>query len=220
MLIDSQTKIYGSFSKSAGNFGTTFHNFGFNFYNLNAIYKSFSILNIKNAIIGMKELGISGVGVSSPFKVEILNYVDYLSDEVVEIGATNTILNKENELYAYNTDWLSIQKLLLTYRPQKIIILGNGGFSKAAQYACRMNNFEYEIIVRDGWSSLTTLRDKLIFNATTVRNIDKILDTSNIFIDCHLDTETGVKLATTQACYQFKLYSGKDFPLEKFKREI
>ena len=48
--INKDTKIYCSFSENAGNKGCQFFNPAFFKYNINAIYKSFSVNNIDNAL--------------------------------------------------------------------------------------------------------------------------------------------------------------------------
>ena len=106
--INKDTKIYCSFSNNPGNNGCKFFNKLFKKNNINAIYKSFYSDDIKKSIEAVKSLNISGFAVSMPFKTEILNLVDYISDEAFEIGAANTIINHNNKLRAYNTDWIGI----------------------------------------------------------------------------------------------------------------
>ena len=47
MEINSETKLYGSFSLKAGNLGCKLFNEAFQKHNINAIYKSFSIIILK-----------------------------------------------------------------------------------------------------------------------------------------------------------------------------
>jgi shikimate dehydrogenase len=74
MYIDKDTLLFGSFSEKAGNVGCLIFNKCFQYYKLNAIYKSFSIDNLHDAIISAKCLGFSGFAVSMPFKNKILTY--------------------------------------------------------------------------------------------------------------------------------------------------
>jgi shikimate 5-dehydrogenase len=204
MLINKNTKIYGSFSLNDGNNGNIFFNKYFELYNIDAIYKSFSVNNIKDAVSSAKILNFSGFAVSMPFKKDILNYVDNISDEVNIIKSANTIINKNNKLIAYNTDYIGIKEIIKNYK--EIIILGNGGLSWAAQYACKTLNISYEIIERKNWNYIEKLKNKIILNCTPVENIK--IDKSNIFLDAIPTTPIGKKIHTTLAKEQFFLYTG------------
>ena len=151
MLINKDTSIYCSFSQTPGNNGCKFFNSKFKENNINAIYKSFYSDNIEDSINAVKTLEIKGCAVSMPFKTEVLKYIDEKTSEVESIGAANTIINQNGYLKAYNTDWVGVYNYLLKNLPNglgkaTLYILGNGGFSKATQYACDKLNFKYKLI--------------------------------------------------------------------------
>jgi shikimate dehydrogenase len=204
--INKDTKIYGSFSLNAGNNGNIFFNKYFRFYDIDAIYKSFSIDNIESAVKAAKTLNFGGFAVSMPFKKEVINFVDDVSNEVKIIGASNTIINKNGKLIAYNTDYMAIKSILLSYIIDNLIILGNGGMASAAEFAADELNIDYKIIKRDNWNDILLLRNTFILNCTPVRNI--LIDESNIFIDTLPDSEMGKKIHSIQAKEQFYLYTG------------
>jgi shikimate 5-dehydrogenase len=212
MIIDKDTKIYGSFAEIAGNVGCHFFNKGFQYYNLNSIYKSFSINNIETAIESIKILNFYGLGITMPFKRTVINYVDILSDEVINIKSSNTVINNNGILKAYNTDYLSIKEYLkqIDTHNKTLHILGNGGYSLSVQYVAQQLNIEYNIVTRKNWSIINTIKNSIIFNCTPVNDI--IYDNSNVFIDCIVTTETGKELSYLQALHQFKLYTGLDYP--------
>ena len=80
--------------------------------------------------------------------------------------------------------------------PNEILIAGNGGFSKAVQYACNDLSINYKIITRQNWSILEST-DKLIFNATPVELTSKNL------IDGRPFSKDGKMIANFQAEEQF-----------------
>ena len=206
MGINKDTKIFASFSLKAGNNGCIFFNKEFKKSKIDAIYKSFSVDNIELAVMAAKTLSFAGFAVSMPFKTEILKYVDKQSPEVKKIGAANTIVIKNKKLYAYNTDFIALE-IILKNVSNHIVILGNGGFSKAAQYACKKLNKKFTIINRSNWDKIKNIQNSFILNCTPVENIKLEIQKSNSFYDGIPTTKTGKKIAKIQALYQFKLYT-------------
>ena len=211
--INKDTEIYCSFAKTAGNTGCRMMNTAFYYYGLNKIYKSFSVDDIEDAIKSVRTLNIKGFAITMPYKVEVLDYVDEMTDEVKDIGAVNTVINDGGILKAYNTDYLAAKEILKDWVGSNLHILGNGGYSKAVRSAAESLGIDYNIILRDDWYKIKDTRCDVIYNCTPVENID--IDESNIFIDYIVTTETGKRLATLQASHQFKLYTGLEFPYEK-----
>ena len=202
MLIDKDTKIFCSFSINPGNNGCVFFNEKFKQNNVNALYKSFFSDNIKKSVEAVKTLGISGFAVSMPFKIEILNYVDQVDDIAQTIGSCNTVINKEGKLIAYNTDWIGIKNYLLqTKIPSSVLLAGNGGFSRAAQFTFNKMKIPFDIITRKNWSDLQN-SDRTIFNATPIK-----IDNKNNLIDARPTEHQGKIIARLQAEEQFKLYT-------------
>lgn len=194
------TKLYGSFSKNPGTFGYNFFNKQFKYQKINAIYIPFQINDIKKAIKSITEFNIQGVGISQPYKIESMQYIDGIDSVAKEIGSINTILNNNSNLIGYNTDWLAIFDTIKDFNNQ-IYILGNGGYAKAAFYACKKLNKSYINITRDNWY---IPQDGLVVNCTPL-----IIEKNNI-INANVNTKSGKKLAFQQACYQYKIYIGNN----------
>ena len=211
--INKDTEIYCSFAKTAGNTGCQMMNTSFYYYGLNKIYKSFSVDNIKDAIDVVKILNIKGFAITMPYKVDVLEYVDSMEDSVKEIGAANTVINTDGELHAYNTDTYSAKTYLGQFeKDSKLYIIGNGGYGKAVKYAAGELNYDVKNITRENWDELFDIKDSIVYNCTPLKIADWI-DTSNLFIDCLVNTPTGILLANLQASKQFELYTGLEFPL-------
>lgn len=196
-------KLYGSFSQNPGSFGYNFFNKQFQYNKIEAIYQPFKINNIQEALDIMKIINILGVGVSQPYKVAATHFVK-CDNEVDEIGALNTIVNN-GELVGHNTDWKSIYDHVLNI-DKPTYILGNGGYAKAAFYACRKLNRQYININRDNWHTISSIYDSLIINCTPV---ESIVENNNVVLYANINTKTGQSLALRQACYQYQIYTGK-----------
>ena len=205
-MTNKDTKIYCSFSQNPGNNGCEFFNSEFEKRNINAIYKSFYSDNISESIRAVKSLDIKGFALSMPFKVDALNWMgsqDWCDDSVLSIGATNTMTNTKGILKAYNTDWIGVKKYFETFDLNHIFIIGNGGFSKAVQYTCKIMNIGFDLINRKNWYKLNEIENSILFNATPV-NVE--VNSSNLLIDGRPHTTDGKIIALNQAKEQFKIY--------------
>lgn len=76
------------------------------------------------------------INVTIPYKEMVIPYLSYIDEKALSIGAVNTIVNKDNKLYGYNTDYLGLKKLItknnIKIKNKKVLILGTGGTSKTA----------------------------------------------------------------------------------------
>ena len=115
-MINKDTLLFGSFSKKAGNNGCMFFNTKFKENNVDAIYKSFSINNINDAINAAICLNFSAFAVSMPFKTEIIKLLDDYNEIVKKTNSCNTVLIKNNNLIGYNTDYMAVKDLLMEYK--------------------------------------------------------------------------------------------------------
>lgn len=82
-----------------------------------------------------------GLAVTMPYKLDIIEYCQELSDSAKLIGAVNTVYKKDGLLYGDNTDWYGIQKSLINSgvpsqnKDIDAVIVGSGGTCRAAIYA-------------------------------------------------------------------------------------
>ena len=76
------------------------------------------------------------INVTIPYKELVIPYLHFIEDHAKEIGAVNTIVNKNGTLYGYNTDFYGLSMLIshagVDLRGKKVAILGTGGTSKTA----------------------------------------------------------------------------------------
>lgn len=76
------------------------------------------------------------INVTIPYKELIMPYLDGIEGVAREIGAVNTVVNRDGRLYGYNTDFYGMSRLIrhagITVKDKKVVILGTGGTSKTA----------------------------------------------------------------------------------------
>ncbi|MFW6110799.1 MAG: shikimate dehydrogenase [Thermoproteota archaeon] len=116
------------------------HNAAFQALNLDFVYVAFKVKRqeLKEAIEGIRSLGIKGLNVTMPHKNEVIEHLDKLDPSAQSISAVNTILNQEDTLMGYNTDGLGAIKALkktgLSLRGKTLLLLGAGGAGKAIAF--------------------------------------------------------------------------------------
>jgi shikimate dehydrogenase len=209
MPINKNTKIFCSFSKNAGNKGCEFFNRAFSDHNVDAIYKSFSVDNIEDAIRAAKTLKFSGCAVAMPYKKIVYGMVDVLDQSAIKSKSVNTVIfdHDKDLMTGYNTDYYGANKILLplSYSHNVLYVLGNGGLSGAVQAAGFDLGFKVNVITRDNWSDIDSLQNSLIYNCTP---LTPKINESNSYVDCIVGTVFGDLLHKHQSHKQFELYTG------------
>ncbi len=80
---------------------------------------------------------LRGLNVTIPYKQQVMQYLDEISEEAKAIGAVNVVKVSEKGLTGYNSDVIGFVKSirpLLKAHHKKALILGTGGASKAIRY--------------------------------------------------------------------------------------
>ena len=104
---------------------------------IDAIYVPFHVRksSLRSAIAGLRSLGVKGFNVTAPHKLRVMHYLDNLHHVTVEIGAVNTVVNKNGSLCGYNTDGLGALKALneagADIEGKSCLLFGAGGASRA-----------------------------------------------------------------------------------------
>ncbi|MCC6026184.1 MAG: shikimate dehydrogenase [Caldimicrobium sp.] len=135
-------KVYGIIGYPVSHsLSPVMHNLAFRELGVKAVYGAFPVKpeDLSHAIRGVKALGISGLSVTIPHKIEVMKHLDEVDEKAKEIGAVNTILNREGSLFGTNTDWIGVLKAFeevgVSPSGKRVVILGAGGASLAIIYA-------------------------------------------------------------------------------------
>lgn len=121
---------------------------------------------------------LKGLSVTIPYKELVLQYVTDLSEEVKQIGATNSIKIEGSKLTAYNTDIIGFEQSfvpLLKPEHQKALILGTGGAAKAVQYVLQKLGIDFLFVSRsevpkEGWINYKQVDATIISEYTLIIN--------------------------------------------------
>ena len=89
----------------------------------------------------MRARDFRGINVTIPYKTDVIPYLDETSELAREVGAVNTVVNRDGKLYGDNTDVWGLISLVRRMRPDlaglTVLILGTGGTSRAALAAAK-----------------------------------------------------------------------------------
>lgn len=129
----SRPILCGSIAGSIGGLGIKMHNAAYRHLGIEYTYVSFEPDNVEGSINAVRCLGIRGMGVTMPYKQEVIKYLDELDESAAEIGSVNTIVNENGCLKGYNTDAFGAERAILEtfdLTGKKAVILGAGGVGR------------------------------------------------------------------------------------------
>ena len=112
----------------------------------------------QNVIKFIKEFGLYGANITAPLKQKIIPFLDSITDDSTRIGAVNTILNHNDKLLGFNTDWEGVLSSLRNYylatesifdlNNKNILVIGSGNSAASVVYGiktffpdCNLNIF-------------------------------------------------------------------------------
>ncbi len=113
------------------------HSFSKEIHNALASYE-YSLKELKREELPefFKNKDFKAINVTIPYKQDVIEYLDWISDEAKKINAVNTIVNKNGKLYGYNTDFYGLKALIerenVSLKGKRVVILGSGGTSNTA----------------------------------------------------------------------------------------
>ena len=121
---------------------------------------------LQTFIKSMKPKNIRSVCVTIPHKERVLDLIDNCSKEAEIIGAVNWIINSNDQLEGYNTDYIGFLRSLnhetsFSCRGETAIIFGAGGSSKAVCYGLKSDGLSKLIIINRTKSKAINLANYL-----------------------------------------------------------
>jgi len=140
-----------------------------------AEYKLFPLASIEEVKPLLNHPQLFGFNVTSPYKTEIIPYLDELDTVAKEVGAVNCAVKENSKWKGYNTDVIGFEEMLLKAEEQKsrkekgerrkekgensygltllrsyglVLVLGSGGAAKAVCYVLRKRDIPYKVVSR------------------------------------------------------------------------
>lgn len=207
MKINGETKLIGFF-------GSTYktskmyamYNAAFEALGLNYAYVPLVVKDLKKAVEGIRHLGINAVGVTIPYKIEIIPFLDELDDNTKRIGAVNVVLNKDGKLIGGNTDGegaVMALKEKTEIKGKKVILLGAGGAARAIAFAVKDEGGELTILNRTV-SEAEELAKTVECQFGGLDKLSELISTADILIN---STSVGMAPDINQSLVDKKLLS-------------
>jgi len=131
-----------------------FQQAAFDYYQLDVRYELWETepSQLEAAVARLRQPSVLGANVTIPYKEAVMILLDDVDGLARDIGAVNTIVNRDGRLTGYNTDAEGFVRTLRQegrFDPQgkQVVLLGAGGVAKAVSF----------VLVREGVSSLAVV---------------------------------------------------------------
>lgn len=119
--------------------------------------------NLKDAIAGIRAIGMRGLNLTIPHKIAVIPFLDELSPAAKIIGAVNSIRVQDGQLIGENTDGkgfvTSLMETGVELNGRIITVLGSGGAARAVAVECAISGAETVNIVARNEESGKELAD-------------------------------------------------------------
>ncbi len=142
MNINCQTRKIALLGYPLGHSISPFmHNKAFELLGLNYIYLPLEVEpeRLGKVVEALIALNFTGFNVTVPHKERIMDYCSRLSADAGIIGAVNTVMINDGELYGDNSDWLGFGASLNRegFNPcgKRCVVVGAGGAARSVLYA-------------------------------------------------------------------------------------
>lgn len=117
-----------------------------------------------------------GFNITIPHKQRLLELVDEVDELARDIGAVNTVVNREGMLTGYNTDAYGFVKSLrekagFEPRGKVVLLLGAGGAARAAAYALAAEGTEALTIANRTVARAEALAEEVVLRLRTVNAV-------------------------------------------------
>jgi shikimate dehydrogenase len=204
MTISGKTRVCGVIGDPIEHsLSPIMHNAAFQALDLDYMFLAFKVKSacVEDAVNGMRALNIRGLNVTMPHKKTVMESLDRIDLSAQIINSVNTILNKENLLFGFNTDGIGAVKALkengVALKGRKVLLLGAGGAARAIAYSIAKEADELAVLNRTVKDAQALAR--LVEKATNKRivaaslepeDIDANLQDSDILINA---TSVGMK---------------------------
>jgi len=204
MTISGKTRVCGVIGDPIEHsLSPIMHNAAFQALDLDYVFLAFKVKPacVADAVNGMRALNIRGLNVTMPHKKKVMSSLDRIDLSAQIIDSVNTILNKDNLLFGFNTDGVGAVKALkengVELKGRKVLLLGAGGAARAIAYAMAKEADELTVLnrtVKDAQALARlvekTANKRIVAGSLSSADIQANLQDSDVLINA---TSVGMK---------------------------
>lgn len=160
----------------------------FQIHKMKAEYIRINAENAEAVMAAVKAVDIKGFNVTSPFKKNIMNYLDKWEEDVDAIGAVNTVVTDKRRLIGYNTDHIGVVETLKAHgidpQNKKALILGAGGAARAAAFGLAQSHAQQVVFSNRTEVKAKDAAKRLGCDYVPLSQAERVLSGSDILISC------------------------------------
>lgn len=216
MIITGKTRACGVIGDPINHsLSPIIQNAAFEAVDLNFVFLAYKVKTsgLEDAVNGARALNIRGLNVTMPHKTRIIDFLDRIDLSAQIIKSVNTVLNKENLLFGFNTDGVGALRALkengVEPKGRKVLLLGAGGAARAIAYTLAKEADELVVLNRTVKSSHNlakllekTVGKKVVAGSLSISDIQRNLQDSDILINA---TSVGMKPKPQESPVPIKL---------------
>jgi shikimate dehydrogenase len=155
---------------------------------LNAVYTRLAANSAEDAIRTARAMKLAGLNVTSPFKEDIMGFLDGVDAAAAKIGAVNCVVARNGRLRGFNTDWIGAVRALIRNgadpRGKRIAVLGAGGAARAAAYGLIKRGAARVTILNRTEERARDAARALECDAAVIGRAGAIIRKSDILVSC------------------------------------
>lgn len=153
------------------------------------------VTHMREVISSVRTLGIVGLTCTVPHKIAVIPYLDEIDETAKKIGAVNSVVQKDNMLRGYNTDWIGAitpLKKRTKLKGKKVLVIGAGGAARAVVYGLVKEQAQVSIVNRTTEKAVGLAREFGCIHVneadrTVVALQDIVINTTSVGMHPHTD---------------------------------
>jgi shikimate dehydrogenase len=154
---------------------------------VDAVYIRLAASTAEEVISTARQVGIKGLNITSPFKTDVIPFLDEVEADAQRVGSINTVVERDGRLIGYNTDVAGVAGALKEseFEPQgkKAVVVGAGGAAKAAALALLSSGAHVVLANRTAQKADEAART-LGCDALPIERIEEALKKAHLLISC------------------------------------
>jgi len=141
MTITARTQVCAVIGDPVGHsLSPQIHNAAFQSLGLDFVYVAFPVRRgqTEAALQGVRALGVRGLSVTIPHKVDVIPHLDQVDEVARNIGSVNTVVNDKGLLVGHSTDGPGAIRALaaagVNPAGRRVLLIGSGGAARAIAF--------------------------------------------------------------------------------------